>query len=73
MVIEDKQDLIDSMNGIEYGTKVIFTVDGVEHEADLQFYGGEDSPQIIEICLNSKDKTKVKDSFNNISDSTISL
>jgi hypothetical protein len=52
MVITDKEDLIDSMNGLEPNTKVIFTVDGVEYDGDLQFYGGEDSPQIIEICLN---------------------
>ncbi len=72
-MVEDKEDLIDAMRGIDYNTKVLFTVNGVEHEAEVQIYGGEDSPQVIEICLNPKEELKVKDSFNNISNSTISL
>ena len=73
MVIEDKQDLIDSMNGLDYGTKVKFTIDGVEYEGDLDFYGGDLEPQVIEICLNPKDEPQVKNSFNDISNSTIIL
>jgi len=50
--IIDKEDLIDGLLDIEYDTKILFTVQGEEHEAELQLYKGDDGKEVIEICLN---------------------
>ena len=56
MIIIDKEDLIDAMMDIDYPTKVIFTMNGEEYNGDVQVYGGDLEPKVIEICLTPKMK-----------------
>ena len=52
-IINAIDDYVASLNKI-----VIKNLDGEEYEAEVQIYGGDLEPQVIEICLNPLDNEK---------------
>jgi hypothetical protein len=50
-MLEDKEDLINALSGVDANQKITFTVNGVEHTAEVHIYGGDIEPQKVEVVL----------------------